>query len=134
MGVLAGIQRTRHSRTNGGYDFNELKIFLHDIVPWGIIVSSVSGENIKAISSEEAETIWKRRVDMNSFLLILYMLGFGVFSAFYGGGANYHGQLVVVHMQLMVIVGLTKDGGNSIIAKLCNLKPMQVSFCTLVNC
>ena len=40
----------------------------------------------------------------------LIRTGFGVFSAFDGGGANY--QQVVVHMQLMIIVGLTKDGGN----------------------
>ena len=128
MGVLAGIQRIRQVKNNEENDFNESQIFLHDILPWGVIWSTKSIEDMKTRSCEEVEKIWKRRVDMNSAIIILFIFGFCVYTTFFDGDFNYHGQLVVVHMQLVVIVGLTKDGGKSTIARICNTKILQGSY------
>ena len=115
-------------KNNEENDFNESQIFLHDILPWGVIWSAKSIEDMKTRSCEEVEKIWKRRVDMNSAIIILFIFGFCVYTTFFDGDFNYHGQLVVVHMQLVVIVGLTKDGGKSTIARICNTKILQGSY------
>jgi len=67
-------------------------------------------------------------VDCNSLIIIVSMVVFCLLSSFVSkefAVFNFYGQFFFVHMQLMVIVGLTLDGGTSVLSKICNWKPIQ---------
>ena len=108
---------------------------MHCILPWGL------GKTVETslVEERERQREWKERVDLGALVLVSYVVlvrvGFGYLSfptvrytarfQFMGGGndlAVYRSYLLVraglVYLQLMVIVGLTADGGTSIVSRI----------------
>ena len=81
---------------------NERRNFLHDILPWGFVLY---GER-EMVGVRESGERWRWRVERNVILLlVLSMAGNWI------GGikVNYVCQFVCVHMQVVIIYGLTVE-------------------------
>ena len=112
MGVIAGLLQLRKEE-----DQNHDKTFLHDIFPW-----TFTEEEFYEISQESREISWQRRVDRN-FLFLVSIILFGLLKTVLPGipNLNLMTQFSCVHLQLIVMVGLTRDGGRSWLSRICRL-------------
>ena len=110
MGIIAGLQQLRAEE-----DQNHDKNFLHDIFPW-----TFTEEENPRLSQESTEQSWRRRVDRNGLILVSIIL-ISLGRTFLPGlpYLNIKSQFIFVHLQLVVIVGLTRDGGQSWLAWIC---------------
>ena len=110
MGVIAGLLRLRNEE-----DKNHDKNFFHDIFPWAF-----THKQKVEISDELAEKSWKLRVDRNGLVLVsvilISLLRTDIPSMPY---LNLKAQFFCVHLQLIIIVGLTRDGGRSWLSRIC---------------
>jgi len=89
---------------------------LQDLSPWNF----PSANCIKS-TTETNPNIWASKTDRSSFLLILVILYTAVNSTcdLKLPYINVHTQLFLSHLQLTVLLGLTKDKGESLLARLC---------------
>eukprot|EP00090_Calanus_glacialis_P034546 TRINITY_DN58178_c0_g1_i1.p1 TRINITY_DN58178_c0_g1~~TRINITY_DN58178_c0_g1_i1.p1 ORF type:complete len:178 (+),score=25.17 TRINITY_DN58178_c0_g1_i1:60-536(+) len=72
------------------------------------------------VTEEEAEKSWKIRVDRNVLVLVTVILMSLLRSVIPGMPyLNMRAQFFCVHLQLMVIVGLSRDGGRSWLSWIC---------------
>jgi len=127
MGMLAGIQELRYREDPDGFlDPNVNQIFLHDWIPWGFCWTKKQLENAKP-TKERTERIWRRRVDLNTFLItfLIVLTIAGEVPGFWTNKLNTFGQVMLVHMMLMVIAGLARDGGRSFLGRLCRSTIVQ---------
>ena len=112
---------------------------MHCILPWGL------GKTVETnlVEERERQREWKERVDLGVLVLVSYVVlvrvGFGYLSfptvrytarsQSMGRGAELKNDPAVylsyplvraglVYLQLMVIVGLTADGGTSIVSRI----------------
>ncbi len=138
----------------GGFFFiNRSNAFVKDVydkLPWVNFWSKKESEDLDSGSSQKS---WKNRLDLNMFSYNLFLFVFTLLSALYihaldywktpegkdptevpaevqifrGGAFNVWLQFAFVHMQLMIIVGLCYDGGQSISSRFFRTKVMQVS-------
>lgn len=125
MGILSGLQKIREEDEDNFTDQNLSKNFIHDILPWGIFYNK---KCTKDLYQESKEIKWRWRVDRNSLFIILYLL-----VCIYAGkhydriqkSSNYSfvmthsSQYFLVHLQVLIIRGLTSDGSSSYVSKLC---------------
>ena len=110
MGVAAGLLHLRKAE-----DRNHGKSILHDIFPW-----TFTQEEQSEITEEEAEKSWQSRVDRNVLVLVTVILMSLLRSVIPGMPyLNMRTQFFCVHLQLMVIVGLSRDGGRSWLSWIC---------------
>ena len=119
--------------------------------PWAFCQKEVDADNL---SNSQEKSFWRRRVNINAGfyngILILFsilnvaiiilendkmVLMNDVFHLFRNSEFSADWQIWLVHLQLMIIVGLCLDGGESLFATLLNLEPIQVCdnlYCTLL--
>ena len=110
MGVAVGLLQLRQED-----DRHHTRNFLHDIFPW-----TFSPSPTQPLSQEEAESSWKNRVDRGALVRVMVVLASLARSAVPGMPyINLATQFVCVHLQLVIILGLTRDGGRSWLARLC---------------
>ena len=149
MGMLAGLQNLRHEQSATCYDPNLDQPFIHDILPWGFFwtkrqlntkpsnKSQVKRKHEKdtiqrfkiVCFQNEIEYIWKRRVDINASIILLLIIVATILKIVHNNSVtflNNYGQLYLVHMQLIIIVGLTRDGGKSLVGRICRTTLFQV--------
>ena len=109
MGASAGLLRLRQqqsfSTSRHVEDVNERRNFFHDILPWGFVLY---GER-EMVGVEESGKRWRGKVDMNVIMLLVLSI-----SSIWLGGLkiNYVCQFFCVHMQVVVIYGLTVESKN----------------------
>lgn len=110
MGIIAGLQQLRSEE-----DQHHDKHFLHDIFPW-----TFTQEDTPRLSQEPAEQSWRKRVDRNGLVLVSIILISLLRSLLPGlPYLNIKTQFICVHLDLVVLVGLTRDGGQSWLAWMC---------------
>ena len=117
MGVSAGLLALREVE-----DPHHHRPLLHDVFPWSLSAST----SLRPASSSEAS--WARRTDRNSLVLLSFLL-YNITRDFLLPDLPYihiFSQLISPHMQLCVIIGLTRDGGLSWLSKLCR-SPIIIS-------
>ena len=106
MGASAGLLRLRQQEnflTSGQVeDVNERRNFLHDILPWGFVLY---GER-EMVGVRESGKRWRWRVERNVILLLLLSIA-GIWLG--GEKINYVCQFFCVHMQVVVVYGLTVE-------------------------
>jgi len=120
MGACLGLVRVR-----GEDDCNLGRGVLHSLLPWGL-TGAVPTEG----GQEAREKAWGRRVDLGVLCLALLVAGCRTLMRL----EMAHKmailvpveRLVLVHTQLMVIVGLTADGGTSWFGKICRCRPVML--------
>ena len=112
MGVAAGLVRLR-----GEDDFNLGRNFLHCLLPWGL------DKHLPSKSDEEGrEKSWRWRVDLGALALLSFVLLCKTLTDL----EKQHSVIMVVptervglvYIQLMLMVGLTADGGKSILSRI----------------
>jgi hypothetical protein len=110
LGIITGLQQLRCEE-----DQNHDKHWLHDIFPW-----TLTQEDTPRLSQEAAEQSWRRRVDRNALILVTIIL-ISLLRTLLPGlpYLNIKSQFIFVHLQLMFIVGVTRDGGQSWLAWMC---------------
>ena len=110
MGVAAGLLHLRNEK-----DKHHGKNFLHDIFPW-----TFSQIDASELSQEELEKSWNTRVDRNALVIVLVVL-ISLARTLLPGlpYLNLTAQFVFVHLQLVIIVGLCRDGGRSWLSWVC---------------
>lgn len=151
MGVFAGVLCNRIQQ--GDKDaygrlgiYNKtcwLWAFLVDFwSPWAFCQKEVDADNL---SNSQEKSFWRRRVNINAGfyngILILFsilnvaiiilenykmVIHSDIIHFFRKNAFSADWQIWFVHWQLMIIVGLCLDGGESIFAKFLNLEPLQV--------
>ena len=110
MGVAAGLLKLRQEE-----DKLHTRNILHNIFPWTFSVSPT-----KSLTQEEAERSWKNTVDHGALVLMMVVLASLARSAVPAMPyINLATQFVFVHLQLVIIQGLTRDGAKSWLARLC---------------
>ena len=110
MGVAAGLLKLRQEE-----DKLHTRNILHNIFPWTFSVSPT-----KSLTQEEAERSWKNTVDHGALVLMMVVLASLARSAVPAMPyINLVTQFVFVHLQLVIIQGLTRDGAKSWLARLC---------------
>ena len=110
MGVAVGLLQLRQED-----DRNHTKNLLHNIFPW-----TFSPSPTQPLVQEETESSWKNRVDRGALVLVMVVLASLARSAVPAMPyINLATQFVFVHLQLVIIQGLTKDGARSWLARLC---------------
>ena len=106
MGVCAGLLRLRQqenfSASGQVEDVNEKRNFLHDILPWGFVLY---GER-EMVGVKESGKRWRWRVERNIILLLVVSIA-GIWLG--GEKINYICQFFCVHMQVVVIYGMTVE-------------------------
>ena len=122
MGMIAGLLQLRNFK-----DENHDKTFLHDIFPW-----TFTQEEFTEIFPESRERSWQRRVDRN-FLFLVSIIFFGLLKTAVPviPNLNLMTQFSCVHLQLIVMVGLSRDGGRSWLSRMCRL--VNFVFCTSIS-
>ena len=142
MGVAVGLLSIR------GIDYPQRNSgIFRDISPWTWTESREDG-----INEETNPNVWASRTDRGSLILIFLIIFSTVVSTFhikvkkeyfirrntyiyillfqhlhpYNPYINVHSQLFFSHLQLVVILGLTKDEGKSLLGKLCRGKLVQI--------
>jgi hypothetical protein len=79
-------------------------------------------KNVDELSQGSKEKRWRWRVDLNSFLLILVLIVSAsadkTIPWVRNYVLNYSSQYFCVHFQLLVMQGLTSDGGRSYLARI----------------
>ena len=141
MGIIAGLQNLREKDEDYGFvDPNLHQSILHCLFPWGL------HENYKRLPLHESQAnnrkyeaqIWRRRVDLSTLIIILLMAIATIASSLWGDQwkalsydshlrvlsklwipVNDLGQLYLVHLHLIIIVGLTRDQGSSFLSRIC---------------
>ena len=111
MGVAGGLLAVRDQED----PHHHHRSTLHDIFPWAL-----SAQNIQPAQSD-CQPSWARRTDRNSLVLLSFLL-YNITRDFLLPDLPYihiYSQLICPHMQLCVIIGLTRDGGLSWLSKLC---------------
>ena len=97
---------------------------------------SLGYQEIMLESQENVKTaLWKRRTDIGGFLYVFFFLSCTCFSLF---GAvtnpyysvlfrwsNGYAQLFFVPLQLTIILGLSRSGNTSMLARVCNNNKVQ---------
>jgi len=83
-------------------------------------------------SQENAKTaLWKRRTDIGGFLYVFFFLSctcfniFGAVTNLFIRWSNGYAQLFIVPLQLTIILGLSRSGNTSILARVCNNNKVQ---------
>ena len=121
MGILSGLQRIREADKEDFTDENLSKNFVHDILPWGL---SSCGE----IDQENKENKWRWRVERSSFIIIMAIL----YVFFIRFNPVLHAwcadNFLFVHLQLLLVQGLTYDGERSFFGKL-----LRTKLCTFLG-
>ena len=110
MGVVGGLLSVR-----GLEDPHHHRALLHDIFPW-----TLSAQNIQPAQADWQPS-WARRTDRNSLVLLSFLL-YNITRDFLLPDLPHihiYSQLICPHMQLCIIIGLTRDGGLSWLSKLC---------------
>ena len=112
MGVAAGLARLR-----GEDDFNLGRNLLHCLLPWGL------DKHLPCKLGEEGkEKAWRWRVDLGVVVLFSYVLLCKTLTAI-----EKHQKVCMVipiermglvYVQLVVMVGLTADGGRSLAGRI----------------
>ena len=106
MGVCAGLlrltQQENFSTSGQVEDVNEKRNFLHDILPWGFVLY---GER-EMVGMKESGKRWRWRVERNIILLLVVSIA-GIWLG--GEKINYICQFFCVHMQVVVIYGMTVE-------------------------
>ena len=106
MGVCAGLLRLRQqenfSASGQVEDVNEKRNFLHDFLPWGFVLY---GER-EMVGVKESGKRWRWRVERNIILLLVVSIA-GIWLG--GEKINYICQFFCVHMQVVVIYGMTVE-------------------------
>lgn len=83
MGVMGGLLVLRaHNSHDGEYeDPNEMKYILHTLLPWGCyrgrrrkIQTTKNQEGTKKFDEKTRTSLWKKRVDFNAAIYILFLL------------------------------------------------------------
>ena len=123
MGVAGGLLAVR-----GVEDPHHHHSLLHDIFPW-----TLSAQDLLPAQSE-CEQSWARRTDRNSMVLLSFLL-YNITRDFLLPSLPYihiFSQLISPHMQLCVIIGLTRDGGLSWVSKLCRFNTIHVSHLYII--
>ena len=113
MGVIAGLLQLRNVE-----DQNHDKTFLHDIFPW-----TFTQEQFSEISKESRERSWQSRVDKN-FLFLVFIILFGILKTVVPAipNLNLMTQFSCVHLQLILMLGLTMNGGRSWLSMICRFE------------
>ena len=121
MGIIAGLQKLREVNDEKFSDPNLSKLFLHDILPWGI-TSSCPDMDEKTRARK-----WTARV-YGSFILIAAAVSYFFTKKFtykfHGFAVYILGDYGLVHLQLLLVQGLVSDGGNSVVGKLLRTRPL----------
>ena len=110
MGVAAGLVRLR-----GENDFNLGRNCLHCLLPWGLDRHLPS-----KLGEEGREKAWRWRVDLGVVVLFSFVL---LCKTLTNHLEKHHNVIItervgLVYIQLMVMVGLTSDGGSSIVSRI----------------
>ena len=151
MGVFAGVLCNRIQK--GDKDaYGRLGLYNKSCWLWAFLVDfwspfpfcqrEVDADNL---SNSQEKSFWRRRVNVNAgfyngILILFSILNVAifilenykmvimndVFNIFRWSKFSGDWQIWFVHWQLMIIVGLCLDGGESIFAKFLNLEPLQV--------
>jgi len=118
MGIIAGLLQLRQEK-----DACHDKPLLHDIFPWTFSQAEESSQ----MSTESTESSWKRRVDRNILVLVSIVL-LGLLRTVMPGipYLNITTQFACVHLQLCIIVGLTRDGGGSWLSRICRSRAVML--------
>ena len=122
MGIIAGLQKIREVNQEQFSDPNLSKIFLHDIIPWGVVSCwKESGD----MGVEKRTRKWIHRVYL-AFLIITASVSY-FFTKKYA--YKYNGFVVwdygLVHLQLLMVQGLINDGGHSIVGMILRTQPLR---------
>ena len=111
IGVAAGLLSLRK------VEYPQSELVLNDILPWKLSATTT----IENISDTNASK-WASRTDRSSLFLCLTLLFCSLLASFH---FNIYIQLWVSHLQLVVILGLTKDAGQSWTSRLCRTSVCQ---------
>ena len=115
MGVSAGLLTLREVE-----DPHHQHSLLHEILPW-IPGGQSTSSTYSSSSQQETERSWARRTDRNSLLLLCLVLYSITRNLLLPSLPNINTITLQVspHLQLCIILGLTRDGGTSWLARLC---------------
>ena len=110
IGVAAGLVRLR-----GEDDFNMGRHFLHCLIPWGLDKHLPS-----KLGEAGRKKAWRWRVDLGVVVLFAFVL---LCKTLTNNLEKHHNFIItervgLVYIQLMVMVGLTSDGGASIMSRI----------------
>ena len=110
IGVAAGLVRLR-----GEDDFNLGRNVLHCLIPWGLDKHLPS-----KLGEAGRKKAWRWRVDLGVVVLFAFVLLCKTLTH----DLEEHPNVIItervglVYIQLMVMVGLTSDGGASIVSRI----------------
>ena len=125
MGVVGGLLSVR-----GLEDPHHHRALLHDIFPWTLSAQSIQP------AQADWQPSWARRTDRNSLVLLSFLL-YNITRDFLLPDLpqiHIYSQLICPHVQLCIIIGLTRDGGLSWLSKLCRsntIDDLPTSLCQL---
>ena len=113
MGMIAGILQKRE-----GTPEPQDKGLLHDIFPWSQVYHN---------KKEPSQQNWQRRVDRSAMVLLTVII-FSVAKSKvpWLPRLNSQAQIVTVHLQLIMIVGLCNDCSGSVCKWLCTSKILML--------
>ena len=113
IGMIAGILHKRE-----GTPEPQDKGLLHDIFPWSQVYQD---------KKEPSQQNWQKRVDRSAMVLSTVVI-FSVARSKvpWLPRLNAHAQIVMVHLQLIMIVGLCKDCSGSMFQWLCTSKILML--------
>ena len=124
MGIIAGLQKLREVNNEKFSDPNLSKLFLHDVLPWGIMSSCPTPNDTDGKTRTRK---WTARVYGSSILIaaaVSYFFTKKFTYKFHGFAVYILGDYGLVHLQLLLVQGLVSDGGNSVLGKLLRTRPL----------
>ena len=83
-------------------------------------------ETMHETQEKTSSALWKRRTDIGGFLYCVFFIICTCFSIFAEVGETFtrwstgYSQLFIVPLQLTIILGLSRSGNTSILARICN--------------
>jgi len=133
MGILGGIQTLRWRKGIDYQDQNENKNLFHDLLPWTVWEKNKTQlpwriqDNIMIIfNKENSKTVWRRKTDRSAIIyILLFIITFCYDIKSLGRWLDGYCQLFLVHIQLIIIIGLSRSENSSILARICSLSVFQ---------
>ena len=119
MGVVAGLRRLRHEENSDMLQQNQLANFINAFVPFRF------GAKSKVENPEHKWSVLVNIISITHLFLIVASASLGVVNGAIPWFINWGMNTIAVYSQLVVIEGLTRDGGKSLLARVCRLKITQ---------